>query len=36
MKTTNTHILEVAIQAAEKVAPNLQTFILQTGGNGYG
>ncbi|CAG9973691.1 unnamed protein product [Clonostachys byssicola] len=36
MKTTNTHILEVAVQAAEKAAPNLQTFILQTGGNGYG
>ncbi|CAH0028169.1 unnamed protein product [Clonostachys rhizophaga] len=36
MKITNTHILEVAIQAAEKAAPNLKTFILQTGGNGYG
>ncbi|VUC26776.1 unnamed protein product [Clonostachys rosea] len=36
MKETNAHILKVAVQAAEKVAPDFQAFILQTGGNSYG
>lgn len=32
LNKTNTILLENAVQAVEKVAPALKTFILQTGG----
>lgn len=32
LNKTNTVLLENAVQAVEKVAPALKTFILQTGG----
>ena len=34
LKRVNTDLLKVAVEAVEKVAPNLQAFILQTGGKG--
>lgn len=35
LKQTNTKLLENAINAIEKLAPNLKSVILQTGGKGY-
>ncbi|KAM0489474.1 hypothetical protein ACHAP8_012537 [Fusarium lateritium] len=36
LKVVNTNLLENAVRAVEKVSPNLEVFILQTGGKGYG
>jgi hypothetical protein len=36
LKKVNTELLRVAIEAIERVAPNLEAVILQTGGKGYG
>lgn len=36
MREVNTALLETAIRAVEQVSPALKTFILQTGGKGYG
>ncbi|KAF3002722.1 hypothetical protein E8E14_002454 [Neopestalotiopsis sp. 37M] len=36
LRAINTQLLDAAVQAIEAVAPNLQSFILQTGGKGYG
>ncbi|KAM5387026.1 hypothetical protein ACJZ2D_000319 [Fusarium nematophilum] len=36
LNTINTNLLEVAVRAVEATSPKLQSFILQTGGKGYG
>ncbi|KAI9166334.1 Short chain dehydrogenase sirQ [Paramyrothecium foliicola] len=36
LRKVNTELLKTAVEAVEKIAPNLQAFILQTGGKGYG
>ncbi|RYN29872.1 hypothetical protein AA0113_g765 [Alternaria arborescens] len=36
LKKVNTDLLRVAIEAVEQVSTNLESFVLQTGGKGYG
>lgn len=36
LRTVNTDLLRVAITSVDKLAPNLQAVVLQTGGKGYG
>ncbi|ETS77226.1 hypothetical protein PFICI_11100 [Pestalotiopsis fici W106-1] len=36
LKEINTRLLDTAVRAIDAVAPGLQSFILQTGGKGYG